>query len=697
MENPAPKRRRTSPRTSVPVGQEEPKEPSAKPRRPSYASPTRASLGRHNPEILKQRENQPSQSSPDAPPRAATPDSIGGLSQTLKNQLELRSVARDPTARDPNIRGGEGSQEDGVDASILKSPARRLNAKRATSQPLPPADENPFARRGLRRSPAGSVPAEQPSARATSEIPLTQNPFAKRGLRRSPLGSVPEVVVPEPELPPTPERPDPVVSTPPSGIHNTPSRRPKRNRALAEKIKSSSPLKQPPIRPEEAEIDAPPELKLPKKGQTAPSPPTATEPSTAEQRGLKPVDPDAEKKKLRDSLLAEIAALEKDLSTASKENERIRQSHLSKQTPTPPPNKTEILDLLTRRALPPSEQNKQEKPIPDWLSSALNPISFLPFNKPGTELPSLFPVTNTSEDKPIISHHPIPFKSTEEALPFLQIFTPLTFTSTVFSLPDTQPLLQKHSITASSTSPRGLFTARIEMTVNTKTLGITELSVPKLDPNAVAELNPFVQKIVKKDDDVPSSGLYNNVSVLTWSMAEWLRVSVQRAKVFSTLENEVGDKERLQKMVRRMRERKQKRRRKRKRRDAEREEDIDEEDEDGEGDEKEGKKHFEARELLPYMGRTCMDLEVPCLNSDDEAETSKLRVVWKIHFDWTGEARSELGVLVGVPGKWHKHDDRGQLSGIPRLFDELIQGGEEPLGAMRTVVSLLSGEQRNAS
>ena len=43
----------------------------------------------------------------------------------------------------------------------------------------------------------------------------------------------------------------------------------------------------------------------------------------------------------------------------------------------------------------------------------------------------------------------------------------------------------------------------------------------------------------------------------------------------------------------------------------------------------------------------------------------------------------------------HKHDERGQLSGIPKLFDELIQGGEEPLAAMRTVVSLLSGEQRS--
>ena len=42
----------------------------------------------------------------------------------------------------------------------------------------------------------------------------------------------------------------------------------------------------------------------------------------------------------------------------------------------------------------------------------------------------------------------------------------------------------------------------------------------------------------------------------------------------------------------------------------------------------------------------------------------------------------------------HKFDERGRLSGIPGLFDELIQGGEDPLTAVRTVVCLLAGEQK---
>jgi hypothetical protein len=137
----------------------------------------------------------------------------------------------------------------------------------------------------------------------------------------------------------------------------------------------------------------------------------------------------------------------------------------------------------------------------------------------------------------------------DEALPYVQVFTPLTFTSHVSPLPptteggggNTPSLLQHHTITASSTHPRGLFTARIDMTVNTKTMAIAALAVPRLEPAAEGELRPFVQRVVAKGDDdtttidgggravPPSSGVYNNVGVLAWGMGEWLRVAVQRA------------------------------------------------------------------------------------------------------------------------------------------------------------------------
>ncbi|SPQ26733.1 58bd7750-8284-4cca-8698-044d9dd87a54 [Thermothielavioides terrestris] len=715
METSAPKRRRTSPRTAVAVQPQTESEPvSTTPpdpppgsvaavNRPSFASPTRASLERFNPDILRRRESQPRRlrSSPDAPgspSRAATPDSTGSLTRALRTRLELRSGTRD--GRPP-----AGSDADGVLRSPPRRPARTPTTRPAPRPLPPPAPEH-----------------DEELLRAITE---------RRAPGRS-LGVLPELTVPEPELPPTPEHPDPVVSTPPSGIHNTPSRRPRRSRALAERLKSSSPLKQPSLGP-----DVPPRKGLPldlglhsKKGQPTGVPPGPS-PTTAELRGLKPVDPDAEKKKLRDSLLAELSQLESDLDVISKENERIRQGHLSRQTPTLPANKDEILDVLGRHLLPPDDQPTKPDPVEDWLASALNPIAFLPFSKRSSSGPPTLPPQTKDEEPedlpPPVSHHPLPM-TVDEALPYLQVFTPLTFTAHVSPLPradeDDAPLLQHHTITASSTSPRGLFTARIEMTVDTTTMTIASLAVPRLEPAAAAELGPFIDRIVVggggkggsngagTDEKMPSSssssGLRNNVSVLGWAMGEWLRTAVQRARVWIALEREVaGGKDALREMVARQRARgRRPRRRRRRKRWVEEEQDGDgdghaaedgdgdEEDEDGDGTVDSAGKGYAAADLLPFMGRTCMDMEVPVLDGG-KGETSALRVQWRITFDWTGEARSEIGVLVGLPGKWYKHDERGQLSGLPKLFDELIQGGEEPIDAVRTVVCLLAGEQRS--
>ena len=80
--------------------------------------------------------------------------------------------------------------------------------------------------------------------------------------------------------------------------------------------------------------------------------------------------------------------------------------------------------------------------------------------------------------------------------------------------------------------------------------------------------------------------------------------------------------------------------------DAEEEEEDDDEEREATGvDDGVGK--LDAAGLLPFVGRTCMDLDVPV----GEGGVAALRVQWRIVFDWTGEAKSEIGVLVGVPGK----------------------------------------------
>ncbi|KAK3936589.1 hypothetical protein QBC46DRAFT_296015 [Diplogelasinospora grovesii] len=725
METSAPKRRRTSPRTAVAVQPESTtptdpfSRPASSPKRPSFASPTKASMERSNPDILRRRESSPKkprdqQDSPLPASRPTTPDNNEEVSRALTAQLERHSEtgSNDAQSRQPG-KGNSGSKEED-----LRSPARRLGAaaKQTTT-----AKPNPR-------------PLPPPAPEEDEEI---LNPFARRGLRRSPVaGVLPQVEVPEPELPPTPEHPDPVVSTPPSGIHHTPSRRPMRSKAALAERPKSSPLKQPPLRPPKPLAPAP----IPYEPAMSTSNNQATglqaAPGTSEARGIPPPDPQAEKKRLRDSLLAKVAELERDLEIASKENERIRQARLSKKEPSPPSNRDEILGVLRRHALPPPQKNEKPDPKTAWVQAALsNPIGFLPFSKPKSTIPTLSSVTAAAleEQPPPVSHHPVSMTA-EEALPYLQLFTPLAFASQISMLPpegNDGRLLQKHVINATSAPPlAGLFSARIEMTVDTNTLAITQLAVPRLEPSATAELQPFIESVVstpspsRKEDSLAkeaedmlrvSSPTRLNVNVLTWGMAEWLRVAVQRARVWCVLEHELGSssssgsgsggsKERLEEMVAKIRVRKKRRRGKRK------EHHDDDDDDDGDEDENDGQDDTGAKfgtgELLPHMGRTTMYFHIPLLSSSSSSssstvggkpvEGSNLRVQWKIEFDWTGEAKSNIGVLVGLPGQWHKHDERGRLSGIPGLFQELLtQGGEEqPLTAVRTVVALLAGEQR---
>ena len=364
-------------------------------------------------------------------------------------------------------------------------------------------------------------------------------------------------------------------------------------------------------------------------------------------RGVEPHDPDRRKKKLRESLLAEVERLKRDLDVVTAENERIRQMRLTRGKPTPLPDESAIVDVLRRHAI--SQEDDAQDATADWLQAAVNPMAFLPFSKPGTAIPSLPTGDPPAEEKPPISHHPVSMTA-EEELPYLQTFTPLVFASAVTVLPqDTPdtPLLQKHSITASSSNPPGLFTAQVDMTVDTETLAITALSVPRLDPSAMAELNPFIESIVSTAQ--PSSAMANNISVLAWAMSEWLRVALSRARFWLLLEKQLGSKEALLESVARVRTRKKRRRR---RQDSELDDDDD--GDDGhtgrEGDSQDGDGDLASRaELLPHMGRTSMDLDVPILG--DDSATSGLRVQWRIEFDWTGEAQSRIGILLGVPGK----------------------------------------------
>ncbi|KAH7311547.1 hypothetical protein B0I35DRAFT_65980 [Stachybotrys elegans] len=639
MEESSPKRRRISPPTDDSSTRDAPPDTTpSRPRRkrPSFASPTKASLARHHAQILERRRSlSPTKSSPARPPMRRRASDAALEPATLQEVTPSEPAASD--------LGDAPDHEIAQDASELQELVRRP----APGMTAPP-----------RRSPAKPNPRPLPRPGPDDE---DENPFMGRTLRRSPVAGVSFPEPEEPELPPS--VPDPVSSTPPRGIHSSPLRWREKK-----KPKKNSPLKAPPSRPRQG-YELAEAMSRSLAGPFTNSQPeqtVETDESTHPARRVLKFDPNAEKKQERDALKEEIARLKRDLEVVRSENERIRLMQDSGRNLAA--NDEDQVANVVRKHLLPRDANAQPTSSQQLLEAALKPSSFLPFSKAGNFSSLVVPdVENYSDIK---SHHPVPMAA-EEELPYLQLFSPFTVTSKVAMLASApgEPPRQRHSMSIRSRETPGLFAARIEMVVNAMNLTILELSVPALEPAAKAELQPFVDQICSGNCN---RSMQRNVGILAWAMGEWYRVAAQRALLWSELEKELSSKRDLREKTKRVWKR----------------------------------KHVAAEEhdelsidapvvsckrvhLLQFMGQQAFDLPLPFA----DGSTPTIRLEWQIHFDWSGEAQSSLSVKFGIPGKWRRADQRGALSKLPKLFEDVVGNGERPSDATRMIVALLAGEE----
>ncbi|KUJ20710.1 uncharacterized protein LY89DRAFT_779432 [Mollisia scopiformis] len=485
-------------------------------------------------------------------------------------------------------------------------------------------------------------------------------PRSPRGQGMTALFPVSRPERPEPELPPTPTQrgiPDPIVTTPPTGIHDTPSKRARRSKALSAKLKSS-PLKPrdppPQVSVKEKQAEPQEEQKEQKKAQEEPVK------RRKSARFLIPEDPHAAKKKARDDLLNELQQLRADVALANQENERLRRQAESRKKKAATADPDELIAMLTRATA--LERPVKPKPKPSSIFKSIS--TFLPFN-PKTRAAPL-PIS----EKPPPSHLPI---ALDDPLPYLQAFSGLNYTSTITLLPsdltssDTasqeleQSLMQKHIITASH--PSSLFTTRFAMTVDTSALSISSVDILRLDMNAEKELGTFIRGRAR--DEGP---LGRDITVICWAMSRWVEVSIRRAQFWCAVEQELGTPDARIKSLQR----------KRKRKRLGSVIDNDEDSVEGVEDEHE-KSKWTRKQLLPHFGRSSMEL------SNEDVE---VRFEWKINFDWTGEVDSSIAAAARVPKIWQHADERSSLSKVPETFEKLKKE-KGPLGAVRAMVGLL--------
>lgn len=817
MESSPSKRRKLSPTTSIPVDATVtpsripiPKDTTKTlPHRPSFASPTKASIARYNPQLLKppssvrSRSGSPARNLNNAFAKALGHENPsekqdGTSGREATTSLGSTTVENDNTKEDRATAVGAQSKPRISIGSRMSGKPRRMSRSPIKKTPKGPnsagedtgvgqdfqAILNPFKKTGLRRSPLASQEVQSQELEPQETEKTDFNPFQKRGLRRSPIATDKLPTTKDPDLqeaeqpeisttpkpsPPSPDRssayplvqnehgnsspasqevmapeaaestilePDspqpseqPIASgnsspqspyetarsressdeeldsppisrqspvsnqlaiSLPEGTNDTLNSRARRNKDLARQVRSSlvsSQLQSVPEPRKESKLNFNFEL-LPQKPQ--PEKPQRRKSA----RFLIPEDPHAAKKKARDGLLKELQQLQADVALANQENKRLQMQYESKGSrPSAPPNSEELLSLLVRSTLP--------EPAPKanaTQNSAFKSIgSFLPFSSRRKRVSKTLPVF----DKPIPSHLPI---EVDDPLPYLQAFSPLTYTSKITFLPsksqptkpssdeptqDTQSISQLHMITASHFS--GLFTARLSMIVDTTLLSISSVDIEKLPLCAQKELGTFLKERLTHKET-----LTKDIGLVCWAMSRWVEVSVQRSRFWCAVEHELGTPEARAKSLQK--------KKKRKRRQVIAEDDDDNEVPlDGHEEEESKKQKWTRRDLLPHMGRTAMEL------SNGKVE---LRIEWRLKFDWTGEADSAITASVRLPKsckypppthtevrngyllipiQGQESDDRKSLLKVPESFAKLLKQ-KGPLGAVRTVVGLLMPE-----
>lgn len=534
-----------------------------------------------------------------------------------------------------------------------------------------------------------SEPPNRPAHYATTELLRPTSRHGQESQRRSPrpISSPTHTIRPpphsraeefvnpfftrrheEPELPPTPTQRgilDPVVTTPPSGIHDTPNKRAQRRKAFDNKHKLS-PLKPKEKRPRDVSSDTNSQARA----KSQPPEVVAKEVTRRRRssRFIAPVDIHAARKQKRDDLLRQLQQLQADVALANQENERVRLLGEAKKRPLGiAPNADELLAMLLRSTVP----EPSSKPEPAKTSVLKSMDAFLPFR------PRRKSVSAPIIEKPLPSHLPI---ALDDPLPYLQAFSPLSYTSTMTLVPtgppasetsssDTRQSLQKYVINASH--PSGMFAARLAMIADSEYMAIKTIDVLRLDMGAEVELGTFI-----RDRASASGPLGKDITVICWAMSRWVEVSLKRARFWCAVENEFGDPEAQTAALQKTK--------KRKRSDGGNEDDEDE------------RKLWTRRQLLPNIGRTSMVVA---------GKNVELRLEWKLGFDFTGEVESNLTADARIPVECECRvndrlllhmliiqgqglDDRNSLAKVPDTFSRLVKD-KGPLSAVRALVGLM--------
>ncbi|KAI9893712.1 MAG: hypothetical protein M1814_005928 [Vezdaea aestivalis] len=586
----SPKRRRTTPPPSS-AAAEDPgdtlqgttprREARSAPRRASFLSPTKASLERSS---LQQSRVS----------RASRSRSRGREAKDATNTAAEADTARKPTA-DEEPRRNTMTMEGFADAAAEELDEEGESTLIRSRQSLP--DRNIAPRQGRRSFLSGSLAEglrRPPSPKKAPVAPMGQSTLSSFTRRTREQDAA--------DLPPLTQRG--MSSKPPTGLANSPARRPRKSKSLAEQFRSS-PLKTPQTLPEHHAAERRPALPTPSSQSQEP----------AYNRPRRPEDPGLVQKRVRKEELENQLRILKD--RLRQTEEEIRQQDATPNAPLGKGVAEKIINLLT-----PSNPTGQLKVT----RRPLNLTAFLPFS--ARRKPAELISHQQSFTRLVPSHRPIQLA---DPLPYLRLFTPLTFSSQISLSSSNAPLNIAHTIQVSS--PLSLLTAVFTLNVEAVSARAMSLANPSLSSWAKQELDPWIMEHAIKSRDVTAActaiGSY-------WALAR------RRAEFWWWCEGEFEEllpagESRLTR-------------------------DFARQSKKGSLEKVRGEEEPSRQELMAHLGRkTCTF----------ESKGVRARVEWGIEIDWAGEARSRPGVVIGVPNTWAKSDERASIDRADIVFQTL--------------------------
>ena len=397
-----------------------------------------------------------------------------------------------------------------------------------------------------------------------------------RALRKRPVVSA--GTEEDPELPATPsQRTTEGRYTPRPGLFSSPSKQPPR---LREAVKQSSPRRTP-----SAVQESGPGAALKRTIYDAENGLQVEQPK--EKEALESTL--QEKKREKAHLTKELKAVERHISQCTDRLSQINaqdSGHI-----TTPEERVSLLDLI-------DDLRRSEGEIEDPQQSISSLLcSFLPFSTC-----RIAPASPTLQER-IASHHPLEL---DEPLPYLQLFTSLRF-NTQSSLPrgstyHSNVVQQRHLVDI--TSPQGLLTAQLSVTIDALTNTILDSKLLHLSHWADRELGAFIRARLLSRDLGNACWAIDSYWNLVKKRAEyWRRCDTAFPHLIPGRTNK-----------------------------------------DTENFETESsavpQKGISRKVLYRHLGRDAMVLA---------NEHVVLKISWKISFDWTGEVESTIGVVPAVP------------------------------------------------